>query len=42
MAEDEALKKGLNAVDGELTYEAVADAFDMDYTEPEDLYEDLS
>lgn len=42
MAEDEALKKGLNAVDGELTYDAVAEAFDIDYTEPQDLYEELA
>lgn len=32
MAEDPGLAKGLNIYDGRVTYEAVADAFDMPYT----------
>ncbi len=34
LREDAALRNGLNAVDGELTNTAVADAFDMDATDP--------
>ncbi len=41
MAEDKALLKGLNAVDGELTYEDVAETFGMQYTEPGELYDEL-
>ena len=34
-ADDEALKMGLNIVDGKVTYKAVADLFDLPYTEVE-------
>lgn len=42
LADDPTLRKGLNAADGELTYGPVAEAFDMEYTDPEDLYDDLA
>jgi alanine dehydrogenase len=35
LAENAALLKGLNVVDGKVTYRAVADAFGLDYTPPE-------
>jgi alanine dehydrogenase len=31
--ENEPLRKGLNIVDGDIVYKAVADAFDLNYTE---------
>jgi alanine dehydrogenase len=31
--EDEALKKGINTLDGKITYKAVAEAFDMEWCE---------
>ncbi|RCW46357.1 MULTISPECIES: alanine dehydrogenase [unclassified Halanaerobium] len=41
MVDDPALAKGLNTHEGELTYKAVADAFDMDYTPLSDLIADF-
>ncbi|MDB4438749.1 alanine dehydrogenase [bacterium] len=35
--EDEALKKGLNVVNGKVVYKGVADAFDLKYTDVESL-----
>ncbi len=35
MAKDPGLAKGLNTYEGNLTYEAVAEAFDMPFTEYE-------
>ncbi len=32
MASDPALAKGVNVIDGKVTYEAVADAHGVDYT----------
>jgi alanine dehydrogenase len=32
--ENEPLKKGLNIINGNIVYKAVADAFDLNYTEP--------
>ncbi len=37
LRDDEALRKGMNAVDGTLTYRAVAEAFGMDHAEPGDV-----
>ena len=37
LLDDSALLKGLNVIDGKVTYRAVARAFDMDYFEPETL-----
>ncbi|HKL13837.1 MAG TPA: alanine dehydrogenase, partial [Halanaerobiales bacterium] len=37
MLEDEALAKGLNVYEGDITYKAVAEAFDMEYTPLEDV-----
>ena len=31
--ENEPLKKGLNIINGDIVYKAVADAFDLNYTE---------
>lgn len=42
MAEDDSLLDGLNTAEGEITYENVAETFDMDYTDPTDLYDELS
>lgn len=39
--DDPVLRDGVNAVDGELTYENVADTFDMAYTDVEDMYDRL-
>ncbi len=36
-SEDEALKKGLNIVDGKVVYKGVADAFDIDYVPVDDV-----
>ncbi len=36
--EDKELRKGLNIVDGEIVYQDVADAFDMDYTRIENVF----
>ncbi len=41
MVDDPALARGLNTHKGELTYKAVADAFDMDYTPLSDLMADF-
>ncbi|MDY6778241.1 MAG: alanine dehydrogenase [Candidatus Nanohaloarchaea archaeon] len=41
MEDDPGLRRGLNAADGELTYEQVADAFDMSFSPPGELYDDL-
>jgi alanine dehydrogenase len=41
LKEDKALAKGLNVYQGDVTYEAVAEAFDMDYTPLEDVLESL-
>jgi alanine dehydrogenase len=35
LREDGALLKGLNVVDGKVTYQGVAEAFGMDYHAPE-------
>ncbi|MFW5786997.1 MAG: alanine dehydrogenase [Halanaerobiales bacterium] len=37
MLEDESLAKGLNVYEGKITYKAVAEAFDMDYTPLKDV-----
>jgi alanine dehydrogenase len=37
MLEDKALSKGLNVYNGEITYKAVAEAFDMDYKPLEEV-----
>jgi alanine dehydrogenase len=37
VARDPALARGVNAVDGKITYEAVADAHNLDYTPLEDV-----
>jgi alanine dehydrogenase len=37
VAEDQALAKGVNVIDGKLTYEAVADAHGLDYTPLDDV-----
>ncbi|MCF8001129.1 MAG: alanine dehydrogenase [Halanaerobiales bacterium] len=37
MLEDKALSKGLNVYNGEITYKAVAEAFDMEYTPLEEV-----
>ncbi|HKL12639.1 MAG TPA: hypothetical protein VJ907_03455 [Halanaerobiales bacterium] len=39
MLEDKALAKGLNVYQGEITYKAVAEAFDMEYTPLKDVLE---
>jgi alanine dehydrogenase len=36
---DEGFLKGLNAIDGKITYKAVADTFHMEYAEPKALLE---
>ncbi len=42
MLEDMGLAKGLNTYQGEVTYKAVADAFDMEYTPVEEVLETFS
>ena len=37
MADDPALAKGVNVIDGKLTYEAVAEAHGLDYTPLDDV-----
>ncbi|MEA3407550.1 MAG: alanine dehydrogenase, partial [Chloroflexota bacterium] len=37
VAQDAALRKGVNIMDGHVTHEAVAAAFDMEYVPPDDL-----
>ena len=37
MARDPALARGVNVVDGKVTYEAVAEAHDLDFTPLEDV-----
>ncbi|KXS43512.1 MAG: alanine dehydrogenase [Candidatus Frackibacter sp. T328-2] len=37
LLDDSALLKGLNVYDGKVTYKAVAEAFDLDYYNPEEL-----
>ena len=37
MVENNGIKKGANIVDGQVTYEAVAEAFDLEYCPPENL-----
>ncbi|MCF8001601.1 MAG: alanine dehydrogenase [Halanaerobiales bacterium] len=41
MIEDKALAKGLNVYEGDITYKAVAEAFDMEYTPLEDVLENF-
>jgi alanine dehydrogenase len=37
VANDSALAKGVNVIDGKLTYEAVAEAHGLDYTPLDDV-----
>ncbi|HEY6030237.1 MAG TPA: hypothetical protein VIU44_06725, partial [Gaiellaceae bacterium] len=37
LGRDHALAKGVNVLEGKLTYEAVAEAHDLDYTPLEDV-----
>ena len=38
MQENEEIKRGANVIDGKVTYKAVAEAFDLDYVDPDSFF----